>query len=326
MAERALAEILPGEPTGVSRLAPSELDPPITHGDPAMVRVLGQLERAAQLELPVFLSGEMGTGKKVAARLLHRNGGRAAGPLITVRCTAAAARSLSRELFGDASGPFEPSPSARPGAVSLAEGGTLILDSPGDLPPSLQAQLVELLDEGHSRSPTSLRWIATSRESPEALLCAGTLTQELYYHLSTMAMILPPLRRRRQDLPLIAAWIIGRIADRLGTTPPVLTSDTQQALLEEKWPGNIRQLRHALERAVLVAESGQLLPRHLRLGHSVSELATSSIRALAELEREAITRALAAVGGHRRRAAAGLGIGLRTLYDKIKRYGINAKS
>ena len=208
----------------------------------------------------------------------------------------------------------------------MTQGGTLIIDSPGDLPLDSQAGLVQQLDRDRSRSQLGVRWIATSRDSPQALLSAGRLTEELYYHLSTMAMILPPLRRRRRDLPLIAAWIIGRIADRLGTTPPVLTSDTQQALLEEKWPGNIRQLRHALERAVLVAESGQLLPRHLRLGHSVSELATSSIRPLAELEREAITRALAAVGGHRRRAAAGLGIGLRTLYDKIKRYGLDAKS
>jgi two-component system response regulator AtoC len=264
--------------------------PPLTWGAPAMRPVQAALEKVAHTDATVLLLGESGVGKEVAARAVHAWSARAGGPFVAVNCAALAETLLESELFGHEKGSFTGAATRRRGRIELAEGGTCFLDEVAELRPELQAKLLRVLQErqfervgGTQTVAANVRWIAATNRDLHAAIEAGRFREDLFHRLAVFPVRLPPLRDRREDLPALVETLLVRIGGALGRRHLRLAPAAHARLLSAPWPGNVRELENALERA-------------------------------------AIARTLAAVGGNRREAAERLGIGVRTLYEKLKRY------
>ncbi len=307
---------------------------PLTYGDPAMEPVVEALEKVARTRATVLLLGDSGTGKEVAARAVHRWSERARGPFVAVNCAAISETLLESELFGHEKGAFTGASSIRRGRLELAAGGTFFLDEIAEMKPELQAKLLRVLEErcfervGGSRTlEADVRWIAATNRDAGAMLDSGRLREDLYHRLAVFPIRLPALRERRGDILPLAETLLERIGRELCRPHLELDAEARQLLVEAAWPGNVRELRNALERAAILAGGRMLRARHLVLdGTGARPLARrrpGTIRSLAEIEHEAIEQALGVVGGNRRKAAERLGIGLRTLYEKLRRYGIS---
>ncbi len=304
--------------------------PPLSYGDPAMTPVVEALRKVAPTNASVLLVGESGTGKEVAARTLHAWSARASGPFVAVNCAALPEALLESELFGHEKGAFTGATAARRGRIELAGGGTFFLDEIGEMRPEVQAKLLRVLQDrrfervGGSRTiEADVRWVAATNRDPTELRAAGALRDDLYHRLAVFPIRLPPLRERPGDILPLAATLLRRIGAQIGRPHLELTDDAQRALREATWPGNVRELANVLERAAILATGPRLRAADLRSLNGVAPTAPAvpaGADSLAELERDAIERALAATGGNRREAAERLGIGLRTLYDKLKRY------
>ncbi|GMV38405.1 MAG: sigma-54-dependent Fis family transcriptional regulator [Myxococcales bacterium] len=296
--------------------------------DPSMVAVTAQLDRVAATDATVLLVGESGTGKEVAARAVHRSSPRRGGPFVAVNCAALSESLLESELFGHEKGAFTGATAQRRGRFELADGGTLFLDEVAEIAPHLQAKLLRVLQErrfervGGTRTlVVDIRLVAATNKDLALELREGRFREDLYHRISVFPVRLPALRERPGDILPLAAHLLGRIAARLGRPGLVLDDAAKAALLAHPWPGNVRELANALERGAIVALTPRIGVADLSLGASVTP-AGPAAGSLRELEREAIRQALAATGGHRRRAAERLGIGLRTLYDKLREYGL----
>ncbi len=315
-----------------AREAPSL--PPLSYGDPAMTPVVEALRRVARTDSSVLLLGESGTGKEVAARTLHAWSARAQGPFVALNCAAVPDALLESELFGHEKGAFTGAAGARRGRIELAEGGTFFLDEIAEMTPAVQAKLLRVLQDrryervGGSRTiEADVRWVAATNRDPAALLTSGALREDVYHRLAVFPVRLPPLRERRLDLLPLAETLLARIAPTVGRTRFSLSDEAKQRLLAAPWPGNVRQLANALERAAILCDGAEIGPQHLEIADAASPAAAPpEAGTLDDIERAAITEALAAVGGNRRAAAERLGIGLRTLYDKLKRYRVDAVS
>ncbi len=308
----------------------SEL-PVLSYGDPAMDPVLRAIDKVAPTETTVLLEGESGTGKEVAARTLHALSNRRGGPFIALNCAAVADTLIESELFGHERGAFTGATSARRGRLELASGGTFFLDEIGELKSELQAKLLRVLQEkefervGGSRTMSSdVRWIAATNRDLEAEVERGRFREDLYHRIAVFPIGLPPLRERREDIAPLAETLLGRIGAQLGRPRLRLTSEAAEAIQDAFWPGNVRELSNALERAAILTSGSSIGLAHLTLreGSESTSRDDGAVRSLEEVEREAIVRALQAVDGNRRQAAEILGIGLRTLYDKLKRYDL----
>jgi two-component system response regulator FlrC len=305
--------------------------------DPAMRAVVEQLDRVAGTAATVLLLGESGTGKEVAARALHRRGPRAEGPFVAVNCAAVSPQLIESEMFGHEKGAFTGATERRIGRFELADGGTLFLDEVAELPAELQAKLLRVLQErsferlGGNRTITvDVRLVAATNRELEREMREGRFREDLYHRLAVFPIRLPPLRERTADIVPLARHVLERLAAELGRPTLTLSPVAEQRLLEHDWPGNVRELGNALERAAILARSDRVEGEHLRLEPAVGGSASTAPGGeealhgtLKDLEREAIRRALEATGHHRKRAAERLGIGLRTLYDKIKAYGLD---
>lgn len=311
--------------------------PRLGYGDPAMDPVEEAIRKVAPTLATVLLLGESGTGKEVAARAIHQASPRRDGPFVAVNCAAISDNLLESELFGHERGAFTGADKARRGRIELAAGGTFFLDEVGELKPELQGKLLRVLQEkryervGGSRAfDADVRWIAATNRDLPAMLKDGSFRDDLYHRLAVFPIQLPPLRRRRRDIVPLAEALLVRIQASLGRSSPLrLAPQAQNLLTEGQWLGNIRQLSNALERAAILTDGDVIEPRHLppspHGGDSETpEEAPDSVLdgTLEELERRAIQHALAQEEGHRRRTAERLGIGLRTLYEKLKRYGL----
>ncbi|GHG75894.1 sigma-54 dependent transcriptional regulator [Comamonas sp. JC664] len=308
----------------------------LSWGAAAMVPVVEALRKVAPTQATVLLVGESGTGKEVTARALHQWSERADGPFVAVNCAALTETLLESELFGHEKGAFTGAVAQRRGRIELAQGGTFFLDEVGELKAELQAKLLRVLQErrfervGGTRTlEADVRWVAATNRDLKGMMARGEFREDLYHRLAVFPIRLPSLRERREDLRPLAELLLRRIGEELGRPGLRLSSEALARLEAFTWPGNVRELRNALERAAILADGPVVEPRHLWLDPTgapgpVDAPAPEGGRlpslTLEELERRAIEQAIADEAGNRKRAAQRLGIGLRTLYDKLRRY------
>lgn len=307
------------------------LEPPagpvLTYGAPSMRPVLHALEKVAPTRATVLLTGESGTGKEVAAAEIHRLSGRP-GPFVAVNCAALSASLLESELFGHERGAFTGAVGLRRGKIELAEGGTFFLDEVGELEPGLQAKLLRVLQErkyervgGQQTLSADVRWIAATNRDLPTMVADGSYREDLYYRLAVFPLHLPPLRDRPEDIPSLAKALLRSVNADLGRRL-ALTDGALAALGERAWRGNVRELRNVLERAAIITDGPQIAVRDLGVAPAGGVPRSGGVQTMEQIERQAIEAALARFDGNRKQAAEALGIGVRTLYDKLKRYGL----
>jgi len=314
--------------------------PGIIAESPAMRTALARLERVAPTKLAVLLLGESGTGKELAARAVHMLSPRASGPFVAVNCGAIPDQLIESELFGHAKGAFTGAQSAKRGLFEEADSGTLLLDEIGELPLQLQPTLLRALQEGEIRRVGDARNIkvdvrvlaATNRDLSQEV-SQGKFREDLFYRLNVVAVKLPPLRERPEELPLLAERFVAQHASRLGIQSKNLSPDALSLLQEWRWPGNVRELENALERALVLSEGDEIepdaLPDEIRGARKPSgppptpqEGDLSVKRAQRALEADLIRRALERTGGNRSRAAELLELSPRALLYKIREFGL----
>ncbi|MCX9157872.1 sigma-54 dependent transcriptional regulator [Niveibacterium sp. 24ML] len=316
----------------VSAASSASAGPPqLSWGAPAMQPVVHAVERVARTAATVLLQGETGTGKEVLARAIHAGSPRASGPFMAINCAVLTESLLESELFGHEKGAFTGAHALRVGRIELARGGSFFLDEVGELQPPMQAKLLRVIEErsfervGGSRAITAdVRWIAATHRDLRAMVRDGRFREDLYHRLAVFPIRLPPLRERPEDIEPIARALLQQLAAAAGRSSISLSDDALARIRAARWPGNVRELRNALERALIVADGERLCAADIVLEHDMDEpaVAGDAHESLEQIERRSIARALDAAGGHRAEAARRLGIGLRTLYDKIKRYGL----
>jgi two-component system response regulator FlrC len=314
-----------------------ESAPQLTWGAPAMAAVEALLRKVAPTPASVLLLGESGTGKEVAARWIHAHSRRASGPFVAVNCAALSETLLESDLFGHERGAFTGAAARKQGKIESAAGGTFFLDEVGELKPELQTKLLRVLQERcfervGSTTPilADVRWVAATNRDLTSEMREGRFREDLYHRLAVFPVHLPPLRARREDIPALARTLLGRAAHDLGREAPSLDEDALAALVAAPWPGNIRDLSNTLSRAAILAEGPTINAADLAVASGVAPEAQgaaapqreSHVPTMDEAEQAAIRKALEKAGGNRKKAAEHLGIGLRTLYEKLKRYGI----
>ncbi len=292
------------------------------------------ISAVAAAQTTVLVSGETGTGKELVANAIHYESARAAGELVKVNCAALSESLLESELFGHEKGAFTGAESARAGRFERADGGTLFLDEISEMGAHVQAKLLRVLQGevfervgGEKPLNPDVRVIsATNRKPLEAVEC-GKLRSDLYYRLNAFPIEVPPLRSRREDIPLLARHFTAAYAAKMNKPVSAIAEDAIGALCEHDWPGNVRELENCIERAVIVAREEAL--QKIDLPVPISGLAGAAPTAglnLQELERETVLRALHETGGNKVQAAAMLGIYPSSLYKKLRRFGISKDS
>jgi two-component system response regulator AtoC len=306
----------------------------------AMRELLETVARIGPKDITVLIRGETGTGKELIASLVHDQSNRSSGPLVRFNCAAIPSELAEAELFGHARGAFTGAAQARRGFFALADGGTLVLDEVGELPPPVQAKLLRALQEGEIQpvgagrvEHVDVRVVACTNRDLEADVRAGRFREDLYYRLAVIELFVPPLREHREDIPVLAAEFTRRYGERFGNGQVFLSQALVQALCRADWPGNVRQLENAVARMVALGNGGVIdvealgstpgpLAMHQTSAEPPSE-GTSSLREQIEaLERKVIARTLAAVSGNQSEAARRLGLNRGTLIERVRKYGL----
>jgi DNA-binding NtrC family response regulator len=301
---------------------------------PAMEAVYRTIERVGPADSNVLVTGESGTGKELVARALHAASQRAGGPFIAVNCGAVPEPLFESELFGHVRGAFTDARGARSGLFARASGGTLFLDEIGEMPAGMQVKLLRALQERVIRPVGSdqevkvdVRIVAATNRDLESEVAAGRFRQDLFFRVQVIEIVLPPLRARGNDILLLASAMARATAIRRGRSVPSMPPSFASALLRYDWPGNVRELQNAIERAVALAESDELVIEHLpeRIGAAPMTLAPgdrgAELVSLEIMERRHILAVMSAVGGNKKLAAQVLGLDRSTLYRKLEAYG-----
>ncbi|MHC4599669.1 MAG: sigma 54-interacting transcriptional regulator [Planctomycetota bacterium] len=294
-------------------------------------RVSERIHRAAPTDLPVLVAGESGTGKELVARAVHANSPRRNGPFVAVNAAAIPEPLFESEVFGHEKGAFTDASARRLGRFEEADGGTLFLDEIAETNPSVQAKLLRALEEGAVRRlgseapiPVDVRLVAATNRDPAKALKEGSLRADLYYRLKGFEIMLPPLRKRAEDIPLLTEYFFERFREKIHTRLEAVAPEALDRLKAHPWPGNVRELKNALERAMIVAEGNRIECADLPpdLGADLPHGGGEGLPPLQEIERRHIEKALRLAGGNKSRAAALLGIHRKTLYSKMKLHGI----
>lgn len=308
---------------------------------PSMRTVLDIARQVAKSKAPVLLRGESGTGKELLAQILHSVGRPGRGPFVKVVCASIPETLFESELFGHQKGAFTGAMRDKPGLVEAASGGTLFLDEIGDVPLTVQIKLLRLLQDrtyerlGSTRTiRTDARIVSATNQPLEELIRRGMFREDLYYRLNVIPITLPPLRERREDIPLLAAHFLERANQEHGKDV-TLTPETIGRLQSYLWPGNIREMENLIERLVVLSPGGPVRPENLSLPqpapsreeerrqfHTTGDRPPSSDLSLSRIERDKIVEALVRTGGVQTRAAGLLGLTRRQLGYKIRRFGI----
>jgi DNA-binding NtrC family response regulator len=300
-------------------------------GSRAMIALREKIEMIADSRGTVLLHGESGTGKEVAARAIHNAGGRRDGPFIRLNCAAIPESLLEGELFGHERGAFTGAVQARPGKFELADGGTLLLDEISEMPLSMQAKLLRVIQEREimrlgARAATrcDVRIVATTNRDLKEEVRSGRFREDLFFRLNVIPLRLAPLRERKDDIPVLVGHFVRQFCAENGKPVATLTEAAMRSLCAHDWPGNVRQLQNVIERAVILGGGGDLDVPGLDLGDEMNRgddaAPLGDDLTIREMEKELILRKLARTGGNRTRAATELGISVRTLRNKLHQY------
>jgi len=300
-----------------------------------MREIYALVEQVAPSSASVLITGESGTGKELIARTLHRLSPRRDKPFIGINCSAVPESLMESELFGHEKGAFTGAASRRAGCFELAEGGTLLLDEIAEMPSFLQAKLLRVIEERSVRRLGSrkeididVRLLAATNKDPEAAVAKGILREDLLYRLNVFRLELPSLKERKEDLPLLAQYLVTKLAEKHGRPARFLSPAALDVLQFHAWPGNVRELRNVIERAVIIC-SGEQIERHhfapypidqrerLRVEDTITLPVGTPIE---EVERQMIMRTLQKTKNNKTRAAELLGISLKTLHNKLNLY------
>jgi two-component system NtrC family response regulator len=306
----------------------SGLDHEIVGASGAISKVKKLIQDLAGSEAPVLIRGDSGTGKELVARAVHKTSGRAAGPFIAINCAAIPDSLLESELFGYERGAFTGANKRKLGHFQLAGGGTLFLDEIGDLPATLQSKLLRVLED-HRITPlgatkevkVDIRLVSATNRPLEDDIKNGRFREDLYYRINVFPIYLPPLRERREDIRDIATHLLAK-ANR---DPKDLSEEALRRLLIYHWPGNIRELKNVLERALIVRPDGFIAENDILLepgGRAAEEETPLEGLNLEDMERHLILKALKIAAGNKSEAARLLGITRRSLYGRLERYGV----
>ncbi len=327
----------------------------IIAGSEPMRRILRTVKTVAASNLPVLITGESGTGKELIAQAIHRNSPRTKARFVAINCAAEAENLLEDQLFGHVRGAFTGAERDREGVFEYANHGTLFLDEIGDMPLTMQAKLLRVLETGevvrlgsNETRKTDVRFVSATNKDLKAMVAQGRFRGDLYFRINGSTVSLPPLRERREDIPRIVRHAITRFVDQMspGTPPLDITDAAMMRLTSYAWPGNVRQLLNVIQNMVVTAmgeahgdfKSGgpggavpnldtRHIPEDVRADDDASlpesgELASLAGTSLEQIEKRAIRETLRLTAGNREQAAKLLGIGERTLYRKLKEYGL----
>jgi DNA-binding NtrC family response regulator len=308
-----------------------------------MKSIFALMRKYAAADGTVLVSGESGTGKELIVRAIHQASSRKCGPFVVVNCGAIAPNLIESEFFGHEEGSFTDAKRRRVGKFEAADGGTLFLDEIGELPLEAQVKLMRAIEEGsfsrvggNEVITVDVRVMAATNRELVTLVKEGKFREDLYWRLNVLSLNVCPLRERKEDIPLLVEYFLERYAVPLGIEQPCVCERAMELLMAYEWPGNVRELQNCIYSAITMATGSTIeldnLPRRIHLGSSHLDaggavlgrpsLAQIAAEATAKAEEEAITGVLSRTGGNREKAADLLGIGRKTLYRKLKQYGI----
>ncbi|HEB82862.1 MAG TPA: sigma-54-dependent Fis family transcriptional regulator [Gammaproteobacteria bacterium] len=315
----------------------------ITGSSAAVQNLLKNISKLARNQAPVFIHGESGSGKERVAKMIHQQGSRSDGPFVPVNCGAIPAELMESEFFGHLKGSFTGAHSDKEGLFQAASGGTLFLDEIAELPLNMQVKLLRVIQEKAVRPvgasleiPVDVRILSASHKNLVQLVADGAFREDLYYRINVIELAIPPLRERREDIPLFVEQLLGQLASKMGMEKPVIEADALDALQDYPFPGNVRELENILERAIALSDNNrisksdlQLKPATINQTHQATVTTDTSIENtvetsldLADQERQSIMQALEKTRWNKTAAAKLLGLSLRQLRYRLQKLEI----
>jgi DNA-binding NtrC family response regulator len=295
-----------------------------------MQEIFALVRRIADTDTTVLIRGKTGTGKELIARAIHHNSRRGSKPFVAINCGAIPETLLESELFGHVAGAFTGAISTKKGLFEEANGGTILLDEIGEIPPSIQVKLLRVLQEKEVKRVGStenikvdVRVLAATSRDLEAAMRAGGFREELFYRLNVIPIVLPDLKDRKEDIPLLVDHFVQKYSREGRGAVKGISREALQLLMNYDWPGNVREVENVIERAIILAKGKEILPQDvIQSLPAASGRPEQGAKPMEELEKEHIARVLREAGGQRTKAAEVLGIDRKTLYLKIKKYGL----
>jgi two-component system response regulator HydG len=307
----------------------------IIGNSPPIRQLIATMKQIAPSPIPVLITGESGTGKELVAQAIHNNSKRAKRQFVPLNCAGLSESILEDELFGHVRGAFTGADKDRQGRFEYAHNGTLFLDEVGDMPKPMQAKLLRVLESGEvvrvgSNEPrhVDVRLISATNQPLDEMVKQGTFREDLFFRVKGVELKLPPLRERREDVPQLVRHFVTRYAQQMDKPSPSVAEDLMTSLMHYDWPGNVRQLMNVVQNMVIMTEGNTIEPRHLPpelsqdMPGSEKKFSGGGGMSLDQLEKQAIRETLRTTQGNREQAAKLLGIGERTLYRKLKEYGL----